>query len=304
MKTDPWAAAPTSAEMTPQKRRGPSPGGTSTLDLLKRGMDWAGAKQAEGMQDKPHGEMFMRLMGMGGMRALPSVAPLGGRMPAAEPAPSAQPVAVDPVLEQIRRVSGSPAPAPTSPLPELPKMLDWVLPGKATKIYDILRKATQRAPAATEIPQSPLSGGGGEQWRMPAAPPAQTPRPPPAGPLMSEIETPQAPEVAPPQAPPAAPPVAATAPAAPAPVANIFERAARGRKVSELAKAIDANASAHLGVDPMDPRFGEALASMPEQWWEGMGSVAKINKPSPDTIAEVLAFYRDRAGQAAQKITP
>jgi hypothetical protein len=88
---------------------------------------------------------------------------------------------------------------------------------------------------------------------------------------------------------------------------NAYEAAARGTKVSELVKAIDANAAAHLGVDTASPQFAEVIGSMPEKWWEGMAQVAKTTKPSSTTVGEVAAFFRDRAqqaGKAAESVAP
>lgn len=270
------------------------------------------------------------------------------------------PKAIDPVLEQIQRVSGA-APSASQTLPEIPKALDFIVPSQAKLAYRILRGIVNKGEGAAASNPYPEEAGTAMRSMGPVPPPATgTQELSPAlqaaqaesrarvtlSPTIGQPEatyvppprqvaqpSPQAAPVADPavqagaeasrarverwaqaaaQTPPTAPVVEQAAPpvlraaeqtteAAPT-AASIFEQAGRAKKVQQLVKAIDANAGAHLGVDPRDPRFAEALATLPEQWWDGMGNVAKINKPSTQTIADTTAFFRDRATQAAQAV--
>ena len=152
----------------------------------------------------------------------------------------------------------------------LPQAVDLVMHPKATA-EKLLRKAVQAPEPVNPYP-------------VPQAP-AGAPAPPAAAPVAVPEPIPTPP---------------AAAPAGPPTTAQIFELAGRGRKVSELAKTIDANAKMHLGVDPMDPRFADALESLPQEWWDGIAQVAKINKPSPATVKEAVSFFRDRASRAGK----
>lgn len=181
--------------------------------------------------------------------------------------------ALDPILNAAK-----PGPNPLPAIPEAAELVPGV--GKAAKVYNILRRATQGQskppvnpyPVPEAVPAAP----------QPQAAAAPSPAPAPIG--VSDL-TPST------QA-------RLTQALQPKPsTLSIFEQAGRAKKVTELTKAIDANASAHLGVDPLDPRFAESLAEMPQQWWEGMAQVAKINKPSPESIRQAVAFFRDRAAQ-------
>lgn len=272
--------------------------------------------QVPGSTDQEHLEQTQNAIGMGmgmSMPEIPGVRQAGGwilkKLRPAAPA-------LDPVAEQIARVNAA-APNAAAPasrgLPELPKAVEAILPWKVKVAYKLLGKLAGKGEGgAVAAPSNPY--------------PAETPYIPPprqgiahAAPVAQEIDPAmqagaeasrarvlsQIQPAAPPQAPvsapiPAPPQVAQSIPVAAAeqPVANIFERAARGKKVQELVKAIDANAGAHLGVDPLDPRFAEALADMSAEWWHGMAQVSKINKPSADTISDAAAFFRDRAAQS------
>jgi hypothetical protein len=298
---------------TPQPEPAPSGldklanGPPSTLGLIRQGADWLSGKQAEAdardAQEHPAAAPYLKLFS-----ALGSMGAGAGLSRSGTVLPKSMSAKADPVLQQIRRVNAVSGSEPSGGLPALPKVLDWVLPGKLTKTYEFLRKATQQR----GVPESPYpaeAGGEASQWR-PAGPAPERAPAPLTPELQAAAEASRArvlsrispasevsPATAEPQATPAPaptpPPAQAPAPAPPSP----FEAAGRAKKVAELTKAIDANASAHLGVDPQDPRFGEALAGLPPEWWEGMGQVAKVNKPSPQTISEVLKFYQDRASQ-------
>ena len=298
---DPWAAPPTPDELglkaQKQKPTGPSVGGPSILDLLQRGAEWAASKDAEATKDSPRLALLTRMMGMGAMRGMPSAF--------SKPVPSGvQPPPEPPVQPSVQiQPAGTPQPSGAE---RAAGIVDWLMHPKvklASSIKDILLK--KAAPTTASYPES--------NWSA-TAPPATAGQGAPA-PAMPPEAPPPAPPVV--QAPPPEPPpmqsfgVSDLTPATqarmqqamappPEPPINIFERAARSKKVAELTKAIDANASAHLGVDPTDPRFGEALQALPPEWWEGMSQVAKINKPSASTIDEVLKFYRDRSSKVVK----
>jgi hypothetical protein len=278
---DPWAAPPTGQEMNPGQETSPkqemSPrpavpsgldklanGPPSTLGLIRQGADWLSGKQAEAdarvAQEHPAAAPYLKLFGALGGMGVGAGLGRGGT-----------------VLPKSMSASAAAAPPATggNAGATLLKAVKAILEPKKTAIKTLEGFLAKK-------PQPPYASS---EWTSTAgvrAPPEPLPTP----------EAASVPQVQPAQAPAPTPPPA-QAPAPPSP----FEAAGRAKKVAELTKAIDANASAHLGVDPQDPRFGEALAGLPPEWWEGMGQVAKVNKPSSQTISEVLKFYQDRASQ-------
>jgi len=192
----------------------------------------------------------------------------------------------------------TPRPEPMPPPAAAPKALDPLLQKAAEESRArVLARMTQEmtAPAEAATPGATLLNA----TRAARAPRAR-PQPPPEA---SAPQTITASDLSPATAErmQTLQGLQAPAPAAPqtvvAPRVNPYEMAARGQKVSELIKAIDANAGVHLGVDMRDPRAAEALASLPPAWWEGMAQVSKVNKPSPETIAQALQFFRERASR-------
>lgn len=223
------------------------------------------------------------------------------------------PKVVDPVLEQIRRVGGA-APAAADRLPALPKALDFLIPSKAKLAYKLLRAVAGKSEGVAASNPYPAEAGAAQAMSSmgPVPPPAAAARElnPALQAAQAESRARVLSRIQPTavEAPPVGPVAPPSQPAAPVqsqqalPAAtNIYEQAGRANKVQELVKAIDANAGAHLGIDPRDPRFAEALADLPTEWWEGMGRVAKVNKPSPQTVSDTMAFFRDRAAQAVPR---
>lgn len=302
------------------------------FSLAAKGMNWLGQKQAEADErtQREHPTVAPYLKMMNALAPMMMGGSAGGGYTSGS-LPRQLPASADPVTQQIARMNNAaPAQTATGGLPEIPRALDMVLPKSASMAYDVLRKAIGKGGGASAPRPNPYPEGS----FAPAARPPTTAALPasvsqelnpalqaaqaesrarvdkwaqaaaqaqPAAPATVEQAVPRAVEQVPTQAPPVLPRAVEQASEAAPAASNIYEQAGRANKVQELVKAIDANAGAHLGVDPRDPRFAEALADLPAEWWEGMGRVAKVNKPSPQTVSDTMEFFRDRAAQAVPR---
>lgn len=73
---------------------------------------------------------------------------------------------------------------------------------------------------------------------------------------------------------------------------NSHERLARAKKVAALCVVIDRFArSPSVEIE----HIPQALRDQDAAWWHAMAAHARINPPSADTIAEVIAHYEARA---------
>jgi hypothetical protein len=80
--------------------------------------------------------------------------------------------------------------------------------------------------------------------------------------------------------------------------ADATQEAYRVREVEALAGAIDLRTSAS-GGDPFAPSFAADLSRWPLEAWEDLAEDLGISKPSAETIAQLVQYYRTRSRRGA-----
>ena len=85
-----------------------------------------------------------------------------------------------------------------------------------------------------------------------------------------------------------------------APAPNPFERARRALKVEAIVRTIDAQMAKR--TDPQSRDGAAVIRMMLETWatephWVALATSARVQAPSEQTKAAVIAVYRHRAGE-------